>query len=175
MTASRSSRPSRGNIDQTSCSCCSRRPGLPGTRCDHHAGPRHQARHSRPRLEHKQYIYATLIFSSILFYLYYLVHRAARECSTSCPRSCGPCTSAQPGGGGAARLMTLMSRHLARTEKLASLKIVSVSSALSFHFPTFFRSRASNSPQFFVFTSCLLVFNNRIQRHTTRNNIKNVL
>ena len=50
LTASRSSHPSHGSRDRTSCSCLSRTRGLPGTRRHRHADPRHRARHSHPRL-----------------------------------------------------------------------------------------------------------------------------
>ena len=50
LTASRSSRPSHGSRDRTSCSCWSRTPGHPGTQRHRHAAPRPLARHSHPHL-----------------------------------------------------------------------------------------------------------------------------
>ena len=47
--ARRNSRPSRGSRARTSCSCCSRTPGLADTRRGRRCRRRPRARHSRPR------------------------------------------------------------------------------------------------------------------------------
>ena len=49
----RSSHPWDGSMLQTWGSCLTRTPDLPDSLRDHHAGPRHQARHSHPLLHHK--------------------------------------------------------------------------------------------------------------------------
>jgi len=52
-SASRSSRPSRGSTDRTSCSCWTRTPDLLCSPCGRHSCRHHQARHSHPHPRHK--------------------------------------------------------------------------------------------------------------------------